>query len=271
MSNVADELWAMTWTRRQIDADAVAGTLARLLRGGPQDFRTLLLVRDTLHALEERWGSGWLRTWAAVNGVADAVAAVQRDAGLDATAFRSMSERLMTPTTIETILAFLRDLGGQLREPTRIVVDGSIALILKEKLSRATEGIDIVDALPVELARSHDLLRELVERHGLLLTHFQSHYLPAGWEARTCSLGGFGRLDVAVLDPYDVLVSKLFCKRTKDFDDLRTSLHRFDLQRVKDRIASSTRGFRSEPRLSDAGEHNWYVLTGASLPPAETA
>jgi hypothetical protein len=271
MSTVVDELWAMTWTRRQIDADALAKTLARLLRGGPHDFRTRLLARDTLQGLEERWGTDWLGTWATANGVVDAVAAIRGEADLGPTAFRSMSERLRKPTTIETVHAFFRDLGGQLRQPTRIVVGGSIALILKEKLSRATEDIDVVDSLPPELAGSHDLLRELVERHGLALTHFQSHYLPAGWEGRTWSLGRFGRLDVAVVDPYDVLVGKLFSKRAKDFDDLRNVLPELDLHRFRTHITSTTKCFRSEPRLLEAAERNWYVLTGEPLPPAETA
>jgi hypothetical protein len=271
MSTAADELWALTWARRHIDSNAVADRLAHLLRGGPLDFRTRLLVRDALVGLDEVWGRDRFSAWSSANGVAEAVRSIREDADLGPTAFRRLGKRLMTPTTIETVHAFFRDLGSEVRNPARIIVGGAVALILSDKLHRSTEDIDVVDELPAELAASHELLRELAERHGLVLTHFQSHYLPSGWEARTWSLERFGRLDVSVVDPYDVLVGKLFSKRSKDFADLRTLLPQFDLERLTERVASTTAGFRSEPALLQAAERNWYVLTGQPLPPAEPA
>jgi hypothetical protein len=57
MTTIEDELWALTWARRQIDIDAMAETVARAVRGGPLDFRSRLLVCDALKGLEERWGT----------------------------------------------------------------------------------------------------------------------------------------------------------------------------------------------------------------------
>lgn len=50
----------------------------------------------------------------------------------------------------------------------------------------------------------------------MALNHFQSHYLPAGRPDRVRSLGRFGKLDVFLVDVYDVLLSKLFSDRNKD-------------------------------------------------------
>ncbi len=61
----------------------------------------------------------------------------------------------------------------------------------------------------------------LVERYGLRLAHFQSHYLPDGWQRRVESFGVFGELAVFLVDPVDIAVGKLFSRRDKDLDDVR--------------------------------------------------
>jgi hypothetical protein len=271
MTTVQDELWALTWARRHIDADALADAAVRALDGRPLDFRSRVLVRDVLRGLQTYWGIDAYTQWERAQGLGAAAGELLRDDELGDARFHSLGERLMRPTTAETVKAYLRDLGTAVRQPVHITIGGSVSLILIEKLSRPTEDVDLVDEVPWEIRTSHTLVQELAERHGLLLTHFQSHYLPSGWAMRTWSLGRFGRLDVSVIDAYDVAAGKLFSRRTKDFEDLRTLLPQLDRAKLADRIARATSGLRAEPIPLQAAERNWYVLTGDPLPPAEVA
>src|SRR5438046_9857423 len=105
-----------------------------------------------------------------------------------------------------------RELGEKIhpRKPVRLYVGGSAALILHGLLSRRTEDIDIVDELPEAVRSEHRLLDELKERYHLYFGHFQSHYLPSGWENRTHYLDDFGDFHVYLVDVYDIALSQLF-------------------------------------------------------------
>src|SRR5262249_28212190 len=137
---------------------------------------------------------------------------------------------------------FLRELGSRLRHRVRLAVGGSIALILPGYLERATEDIDVVDEVPAEIRSQHALLDELQKRYGLLLAHFQSHYLPSGWQNRLHYQDTYGDLQVYLVDVYDVFLSKLFSIRSKDLDDMRLLLPQLDkgtlAQRLKETTAS---------------------------------
>lgn len=136
---------------------------------------------------------------------------------------------------------------------------------------RRTEDIDLVDELPAEIRSQHALLDRLEARYGLHLTHFQSHYLPDGWNQRLVSLGRFGSAQVFIVDPCDVYVSKLFSRREKDRDDLRAITPLLDKQVVIARLADSTHRLRREPSLADAARENWYILFGEPLPETDNA
>ena len=101
-------------------------------------------------------------------------------------------------------------------------------MILNGYLQRATEDIDIVDELPANLRTQYQFLQELEAQYGLQLTHFQSHYLPAGWEQRLQLVGTFGMLEVLAVDGYDAFIAKLFSDRRKDKEDLRAILPHLD-------------------------------------------
>ncbi len=172
----------------------------------------------------------------------------------------------MDITKTETILEFFRALSRHVLRPTRLIVGGSVALMLAGLLTRHTEDIDVVNELPPELRNQHEALAELAARFGLQLAHFQSHYLPAGWERRIHAFGQFDRLDVHLVDAYDVTVSKLCSKRAKDLDDLRTLKPALDREVLKDRLTGEGASLLAEQRLRDAAVQNWYVLTGEQLP-----
>jgi hypothetical protein len=120
--------------------------------------------------------------------------------------------------------------------------------------------------VPADIRSQHELLANLAARFGLQLTHFQSHYLPAGWEERVHTLGTFGSLHVVLVDTLDIFLSKLFSPREKDLDDLRVLKGQLDKGRVAERLLDSAAALFAEPELRKHAEGNWYVLYGEALP-----
>ena len=172
----------------------------------------------------------------------------------------------MESTKQETVQQFLRELGSRLAQPAKVTIGGSIALILAGALSRHTEDIDVVDEVPGEIRREHDLLRELSQRYGLQMTHFQSHYLPMDWVSRVRSIGAFGQLHVFIVDTYDIFLGKLFSARDKDRDDLRMLWPALDRERLVELLRSAAAAMLGESSLRRNAEQNWYVLSGEKLP-----
>lgn len=259
------DLWALTSGRPQIDPDALAAAVERQVLVDGLDFRTRLLVRDAAEALAARWGLERFAQWLARSPARDRIAAIRRE-DLGPVGFPSLGRRLMEQTKPESVLQFLRELGSHTRRPARVFVGGSASLILVGMLSRHTEDVDVVNEVPPELREQHDLLDRLAGRYGLHLAHFQSQDLPDGWEGRARSLGRFGALDVHLVDPVDVFISKLFSVREKDRDDLRVMAPALVQSDLAARLHRDAGSLRSEPKLADAAAANWYILYGEPLP-----
>jgi hypothetical protein len=172
----------------------------------------------------------------------------------------------MDTTKAQTVLQFLRDLGGELNQHTHIIIGGSTALILDGLLSRRTEDIDVVDELPQAIRTEHALLRKLADRYGLRLAHFQSHFLPDDWEARARPLERIGNLDVRLVDSLDIFIGKLFSRREKDLDDLRALAPQFARASIVDRMRSSAQRMLADPALRANAEKNWWIVFGDELP-----
>jgi hypothetical protein len=266
----ADELWTLAWGHSPVDPERLAVAVEKQLGTGRSDFRTRLLIRDSVAALRSAWGATRFAEWQGDLRHARVIDSILAE-DLGPPGFDFQQDRLMDAVRPEIIEQYLRELGTHLRRPARVVIGGAIALIVARKLSRATGDIDVVDEIPPELRAEHDLLDDLARRYRLRLTHFQSHYLPHGWEQRIHSLGRFGELDVALVDTIDLCAGKLFSRREKDFDDLRALLPQIDRDSLTARLRTATHSFRSDPTLLEAATRNWYVLTGDPLPPAESA
>jgi hypothetical protein len=168
-------------------------------------------------------------------------------------------------TRPQEILEYFRELSLHVRTPTRLVGGGSVALLLRGYLARRTDYIDVVDELPSELRTQNQVLDDLARRFGLRLAHFQSHYLPDGWERQIPRQACFETCKCSI-DVYDVFAGKLFSARSEDLDDIRAVLPKVDRSKLVDRVKSSTAPLRSEQRMLDAANHNWYVLFGEELP-----
>jgi hypothetical protein len=265
MSITAPNLWALTFGQPWIDPKELAASLEIEIAHDDLDYRTKLLIRDSLNALLEHWGSGRLSAWIKASRERKSLEKIWRS-DFDEIGFPTLRQRLMDTLSPETILQFFRDLGSSLRIPTRITVGGSIALMLAGQLRRGTDDIDVVDELPVQIRDQHDLVNDLANTYGLRLAHFQSHYLPPGWTDRIHSLDVFDRLTVYLVDPYDIFLSKLFSARRKDLDDLRILAQQFEKSNIVERFRDSARSMMGEQRFAEQARRNWYILYGEPLP-----
>ena len=259
------DIWTTALDTPHVDAAELAAAVEEAALAGPQDFRTRLLIRDSVAALSHVWGNEVVQRWLSASPARAAIAVIRAE-DLGEPGFPSLLERVMETTKRETILQFLRELGSQVHKPSRIVIGGSSALIVSLGLIRRTEDIDVVNELPIEIRSKHDMLKNLTTRFGLQLTHFQSRYLPSGWEARVRSLGGFGELEVVLVDELDVLVSKLTSKRDKDRDDLRAMARKIEKVALAHRLLTAGSALLAEPDLRANATKNWYIVYGEPLP-----
>lgn len=267
MPDAANELWDVAQGHAHVDAQALARAVERAVSGGILDTRTRWLIRDSVGALTRHWGPGRVQHWLSGSTFGEDIRRVcEAEENQTDIAFPSLARRVVDTTKRETVLEFLQELSTHVATPTTLHIGGSIALILKGYLARKKEVIDLVDEVPGNIRVQHELLASFAQRYQLLLTHFQSHYLPGGWQNRVHSLGPFGKLHVFIVDAYDVFTGKLFSPRTKDLDDLRELKPQLDRQIILTRFSESAGDLLSEAKLKQAAEKNWYVLFGEPLP-----
>jgi hypothetical protein len=268
MSAAVSNLWHLIRATPRIDATVLARAVEDAADDA-EDFRTQLLVRDSVEAIKALWGDRRTREWLSQSAHAaqiEHICGTMSHEALDEYGFPTIKRRIVDATDSETVRQFLRELSHHVVKPTRLIIGGSISLIIAGHLHRQTDDIDIVDEVPAEIRSQHQLLDDLAAQYGLQLAHFQSHYLPEGWDQRLHSMETFGQLQVFVVDAYDVFLTKLFSNRRKDKEDLRALLPHLDRETLRTRFSSTTSALRAEAKLRDAAEGNWYVLFGEKLP-----
>jgi hypothetical protein len=265
MNPTTKDLWQLVWGKPQVDPHDLAEAIAEQANREPLDQRTCLLIRDSVQALKEHWGTGrwqrWLRECPAAIKIEQIYEQTTGETG-----FSTIKARLMAKTDPKNVQQMFRELGVRVREAFRLVIGGSIALIMPGYLSRATEDIDVVDELPPQLRAEYALLDELKNRYGLLLTHFQSHYLPSGWEDRLHYFDTFGKMQVYLVDVYDIFLGKLNSSRSKDLDDLRLLIPGLDKETIVDLLKRTAGSLLASEALRKQAEQNWYILFGEELP-----
>jgi hypothetical protein len=259
------DLWSLVLDQLYVDPNELADAIKDQVAQKPLDYRTRLLIRDGVEALNEHWGAARLKRWLTHCPRRGEIEAIRQE-DLGPPGFPFLAEQIMEPTRPETINQFLRELGTQVHRPVRLQIGGSAALILPGYLSRRTQDVDVVDEIPPEIRGLHKSLNELMQRYRLRLTHFQSHHLPKGWEQRLHSLEPFGQLQVYLVDVYDVFLSKLFSAREKDRDDLRMLVPQLEKETLVRRLRDSTAPLRADATLLRRAEENWSILYGETLP-----
>jgi Nucleotidyltransferase of unknown function (DUF6036) len=265
MPELAKDLWSLVLNQREVDPAELADAVEDQVRRGDLDFRSRLLIRDSLDALEERWGKDRLGKWLTGSPAAERLTAIRQEE-LGKPGFPFLRKQLVNPSQAEAMREFLREVGLRLQRPVKLSIGGSGALILKGYLDRRTQDLDVVDEVPEEIRTLGDRLNLLEQLYHVRLSHFQSHYLPAGWSERTHSLDPFGQLQASVVDVYDVFLSKLFSIREKDLNDLRTLTPQLDRETLARRLRDTTGPMLSEAGLRQRAEQNWHTLFGGALP-----
>ncbi|HZT78707.1 MAG TPA: DUF6036 family nucleotidyltransferase [Gemmataceae bacterium] len=266
MTAATKDLWSIYRLRQQLDPRDLTRAIEEQVRSGDLDYRTRLLIHECVDALRDYWGHGRVADWLTASPVGRDIEAIWQQQYDDDVGFPSLRRRVMDVTSPEMIAGFFRDLSSHVHRPLRLCIGGSVACILMGYLSRKTEDIDIVDEVPAEIRSQHQLLARLQQRYDLQLGHFQSHYLPSGWEQRLHSQAPVGQLQVWLVDVYDVFLSKLNSKRDKDMDDLVRLVPQLDKEVLVHRLKTSAQGLFAPPNLRKQAEQNWYVLFGEPLP-----
>jgi hypothetical protein len=262
----AQELWTLVRQQPEIDPGDLAVAVQNQAAIHRLDHRTRLLIRDSVDALRSYWGPQRFELWLTACPVRHLIEAIAAEE-FDKVGFPSLQRRLMDKTNPEDIRGYLRAIGSHLLQKAKIYIGGSAALMLGDYLVRHTEVIDVVDEVPEEINKAHGLLEQLQQTFGLHIAHFQSHYLPPGWESRAHSLEAFGRLQVSIVDVYDVILGKLFSARDKDLSDLRVLVTKVDKETLIQRLKETTTRWQQESHLSEHAKRNWYILFGEeSLP-----
>jgi hypothetical protein len=265
MPVLGKDLWSLTTGRPQVDPHDLAEAIVLQVEQGVLDYRTRLLIRDSIVALRGYWGEQRLAGWLGSCPVRREIEAICRE-DFERPGFPSLEKRLMEKTDPEDIRQFLRELGVRVPHPLQVCIGGSAALILPGYMSRKTDDVDVVDEVPAELRAQHQVLAQLRQRYGLSLTHFQSHYLPSGWAQRVHSQAPFGQIQGYLVDVYDVFLSKLNSSREKDRDDLRAVAPQLDKETLVRKLKETTGPLLASPDLRQRAEQNWYILYGEPLP-----
>jgi hypothetical protein len=259
MAVAALDLWTLVRKQPEIDPRDLASAVQQEAGTDNLDYRTRLLIRDSVEALRNHWGPHRLESWLQRCPVRAQIEVIASEA-FERPGFPSLEKRLMEKTDPEDIRAYLRAIGSHLHRGARIHIGGSASLLLSDFLTRHTEDIDVVDEVPEEIRNSHRLLEQLEKTYALHIAHFQSHYLPTGWESRCHSLEPFGRLQVLLIDVYDVFLSKLFSAREKDLADLRVLVTKTEKETLVQRLKDTTQRWQQEPHLKERAQRNWYIL-----------
>lgn len=121
---------------------------------------------------------------------------------------------------------FLQDLDALVHEPCRLPCFGGFAVTLEYGISRPTADIDVLDVAPPGLVPilmvGAGKGSPLAVRHGVYLDIVGIANPPYDYESRLRPMypGAFRKIQLLVMDPYDVALTKLKRDSDKDFQDV---------------------------------------------------
>lgn len=144
---------------------------------------------------------------------------------------------------------FLREVDEALPEPTEIRCLGGFVITLLHGFPRPTSDLDYIETIPAHAAsflqEVAGLDSQLHAKHGVYLQYVTVADLPESYEDRLTPLfaGLYRNLRLVVLDPYDLLLSKLTRNSPIDQDDVEylTNTMRLDPLILSDRYYKELR------------------------------
>src|SRR5215216_5769047 len=99
MSAVAPDLWTLTWGQPFLDPDVLASAVElEAAQAQNLDFRTRLLIRDSVRALESEWGAERAREWVRKSPQRETLEIILADDSLGPPGFPSLRTHDMTTT-----------------------------------------------------------------------------------------------------------------------------------------------------------------------------
>src|SRR5437763_920993 len=120
------DLWSLVLQRHEIDPADLAEAIDEQASQAELDFRTRLLIRDSVVALQNYWGQQRLMAWLGGSPARERIESILRQ-DLGDPGFPSLVRRVMDTTRPERIREFFRELGMHLHQPVRLYIGGSIA------------------------------------------------------------------------------------------------------------------------------------------------
>src|SRR5213592_1209736 len=119
MAIPSKDLWTLVWGKPYIDAADLAQAVAEQAQRPSLDFRTRLLVRDSVDALKAHWGTNRVYRWLYESPARERIESICKES-LGEAGFPSIKERLVDKTDPEAVRQLFRNLGVKLRHPVRI-------------------------------------------------------------------------------------------------------------------------------------------------------
>src|SRR5438309_4835858 len=106
MPILAKDLWSLVWGRPQVDPGELAHAVQDQVSRDGLDFRTRLLIRDSINALVKHWGENRLHEWLTASPVRKKIEAIWQE-DLGEAGFPTLPERIMEKTDAEDIRQYL--------------------------------------------------------------------------------------------------------------------------------------------------------------------
>lgn len=252
--------WRLVWGQPYIDSNQLCQAIEReLLLNVKPDFRTRLLIRDAVAALQSFAGEEKFASWLTESRVQESVTAIMKEE-LGEPGFHNIRERLVENIERSQLAQLFELLSKRVKTKTEICIAGSVPTLIDGLTVRPTDDIDIVDEVPEEMREQRDVLEQVAKKYGFTLGHVQSHYLPANWRERLQHFGDFGNLSVFLCDPYDIFVSKLSSKKEKHRDDLCALSSRLDKELIRKRLLSDGKQFLDNQFEKPTIVENWKFV-----------
>ena len=133
----------------------------------------------------------------------------------------------MSPEPPQPWAGFLRELDGLLDEPFEFHCIGGFAAVVAYNLPRSTNDLDYFSLIPCNRMQDiQELAGEgspLARKHKVHVHHAGVASLPENYAERLVDLypGYFKNIRLRVLDPYDLILSKLSRNIDRDREDVR--------------------------------------------------
>src|SRR4051794_12687357 len=113
MPATVPDLWSLVQNRQYVDPGDLAAALEEQAAHPPLDFRTRLLIRDSVEALRRHWGHDRFAGWLGSTAARATIEGICRE-DLGKPGFPFLGKQLMATTRPETVRQLLQELGNEL-------------------------------------------------------------------------------------------------------------------------------------------------------------